>query len=86
MNDLSVDSSDEIGSLTQAFNVMKDNLQKLIAKMSTNSEQVAASSQELTASSQSSADASVHVAETVNEVSDAITVQMNSIDDANHGH
>jgi len=82
MQSLQINSNDEIGSLTQAFNVMKDNLQKLIAKMSTNSEQVAASSQQLTASSQSSADASVHVAETVNEVSDAITQQMNSIDDA----
>ena len=82
MQNLLINSSDEIGSLTQAFNVMKENLQKLISKMSTNSEQVAASSEQLTASSQSSADASVHVAETVNEVSDAIVKQMNNIDAA----
>ena len=82
MANLPVTSDDEIGALTRDFNTMKENLQKLIAKMSTNSEQVAASSQELTASSQSSADASVHVAETVNEVSDAVNKQMNDINAA----
>ncbi len=82
MKDLPITSNDEIGSLTKAFNTMRDHLQKLILKMSTNSQQVAASSQELTASSQSSADASVHVAETVNEVSDAVGDQMKNIDAA----
>ncbi len=82
MNNLAITSKDEIGSLTQAFNTMKDNLQKLILKMSTNSEHVAASSQELTASSQSSADAAVHVAETVNEVSAAVNDQMKNINAA----
>ena len=82
MANLPVTSNDEIGALTRDFNTMKENLQKLIAKMSTNSEQVAASSQELTASSQSSADASVHVAETVNEVSAAVNNQMNDINTA----
>ena len=82
MANLPVESSDEIGSLTQAFNAMKENLHRLIMKMSTNSDQVAAASEQLTASSQSSADASVHVAETVNEVSDAINKQMNDINAA----
>ena len=82
MKNLPITSNDEIGALTRDFNAMKENLQKLITKMSTNSEHVAASSQELTASSQSSADASVHVAETVNEVSSAVTEQMKNIDAA----
>ena len=82
MANLPVTSNDEIGALTRDFNTMKENLQKLIAKMSTNSEQVAASSQELTASSQSSADASVNVAATVNEVSAAVNKQMNDINAA----
>ncbi len=82
MANLPISSDDEIGALTRDFNTMKENLRKLIAKMSTNSEQVAASSQELTASSQSSADASVHVAGTVNEVSDAVNNQMNDINAA----
>ena len=82
MKNLPITSNDEIGALTRDFNAMKENLQKLILKMSTNSEHVAASSQELTASSQSSADASVHVAATVNEVSDAVNAQMQNIDAA----
>ena len=82
MSDLPVESADEIGALTSEFNTMKDNLRKVISKMSTNSELVAASSEELTASSQSSADASVHVAETVNEISDAVNQQMKDIDAA----
>lgn len=82
VKNLPITSSDEIGSLTRDFNTMKDNLQKLILKMSMNSEHVAASSQQLTASSQSSADASIHVAETVNEVSDAVNAQMKNIDAA----
>ncbi|MBR4903289.1 MAG: methyl-accepting chemotaxis protein [Selenomonadaceae bacterium] len=82
MNDLPVESKDEIGALTSEFNTMKSNLQKVISKMSHNSEQVAAASEELTASSQSSADASVHVAEIVNEISDSITQQMKDINAA----
>lgn len=82
MANLPITSNDEIGALTRDFNTMKENLQKLITKMSVNSEHVAASSQELTASSQSSADASVHVAETVNEVSTAVSDQKLNIDSA----
>ena len=79
MANLPITSKDEIGSLTRDFNAMKENLHELIGKMSTNSQQVAASSEELTASSQQSADASIHVSETVNEVSDAVNRQMKDI-------
>ncbi len=82
MSNLPITSNDEIGSLIRDFNTMKENLHKLITKMTTNSERIAASSQELTASSQSSADASVHVATTVNEVSDAVSNQKQDIDSA----
>ncbi|MCR5834809.1 MAG: methyl-accepting chemotaxis protein [Selenomonadaceae bacterium] len=80
--DAHVDSEDEIGVLTQDFNVMKNNLQNLISKMSLNAHQVASSSQELNASSQQSAEAAVHVAETVNEVSDSVERQMADITSA----
>ncbi|MBR2179587.1 MAG: methyl-accepting chemotaxis protein [Selenomonadaceae bacterium] len=82
MKDIEVTSTDEIGSLTQAFNTMSVNLRKLISKMATTSEQVAASSEELNASANQSADASVHVAETVSEVGGFITQQSNSIEAA----
>ncbi len=82
MKDIAVNSSDEIGSLTQAFNTMSNNLRKLITKMATTSEQVAAASEELTASAHQSADASVHVAETVSEVGNDISQQMQDIEAA----
>lgn len=74
-----VDSNDEIGSLTNAFNIMSNSLRKLIQKMATTAEQVAASSEELTASATQSADVSVKVAATVVEVGDDINRQMKDI-------
>ena len=82
VNDINVEGTDEIGSLTQAFNTMSNNLRNLINKMLTTSEQLAASSQELTASSTQSANTAVHVAETVAEVGGDITKQMKDIEGA----
>ena len=79
---LEVTSSDEIGSLTQAFNTMSTNLRDLIRQMATTSEQVAASSEELTANAQQSADASVHVAETVGDVVNNVAQQLSDINTA----
>ena len=77
-----VNSNDEIGSLTNEFNIMSNNLRKLIQKMATTAEQVAASSEELTASANQSADVSVHVATTVGEVGNDINRQMKDIEAA----
>ena len=82
MNDVPVVGMDEIASLTQAFNTMSGNLRKLINKMLTTSEQLAASSEELTASSTQSANTAVQVAETVAEVGGDITKQMQDIEAA----
>ena len=79
LKDVEVDTNDEIGSLTTAFNAMSKSLRNLISKMATTSEQVAASSEELTASAQQSADASIKVAETVGEVSGNMEQQINDI-------
>lgn len=79
---LPVQSSDEIGSMTQAFNTMHKNLRDLIGQMASTSDQVAAASEELTANAQQSADASVHVAETVGEVSLGMENQLKDIDTA----
>lgn len=62
---LKVESADEIGALTRAFNVASGNIRELIRKMAATAEQVAASSEELTASAQQSAEAANHVAGTV---------------------
>lgn len=82
IDDLSVQSADEIGHLTQAFNKMSANLKKLIGNMARTSEQVAASSEELTANAQQSADVSVHVAETVGDVAAGMDQQLQDIDNA----
>lgn len=79
---LPVESEDEIGSMTRAFNTMQEHLHDLISKMAATSEQVAAASEELTANAQQSADAAVHVAETIGEVSNGMDRQLADIDGA----
>ena len=82
IDDIIANTDDEIGNLTRAFNTMSHNLRKLIKQMAKTSEQVAASAQELTANSQQSAEASVHVAETVGDVSAGMDQQLKDIDGA----
>lgn len=79
---LPVETSDEIGSLTGAFNTMKENLHELISQMASTAEQVAASSEELTANAQQSADTAVHVAETVGDVSTQVNQQLGEVEKA----
>jgi len=82
LKELEVDSEDEIGSLTNAFNTMSHNLRTLITKMATTAEQVSAASEELTASAQQSADASVSVAEAVGQVSGNMDRQLEDVQGA----
>ncbi len=82
VDDLPVESTDELGTLANAFNTMSRNIRELIRKMATTAEQVAAASEELTAGAQQSAEAANHVAGTVSEVSDGMNEQLKSVDDA----
>ena len=82
IDDIVVDTADEIGTLADAFNKMSNNLKKLISKMATTAEQVAASSEELTASAHQSADAAVSVAETAGEVNGHVNKQLSDIQSA----
>ncbi len=80
--DIPVQARDEIGSLSEAFNEMKHSLRKLIGKMAATSSQVASAAEELTANAQQSANASVHVAETVGDVSGNVNQQLRDIAEA----
>ena len=82
MSELPVESSDEIGQMTQAFNTMNKNIHELIAKMSATAEQVAASSEELTASAHQSAEAANSVAVSVSDVANGVNNQAASVDNA----
>ena len=82
MPDVEVRTADEVGSLAGAFNAMSKNLRNLITKMANTSSQVAAASEQLTASAQQSADTSVHVAESVGDVSNNMSRQLDDINAA----
>ena len=79
IKDIAISSTDEVGSLARAFNDMSKNLRNLISKMANTSDQVAAASQQLTASAHQSADTSVHVAESVGDVSNNMNQQLDDI-------
>lgn len=81
-DDIAVESSDEIGSLTSAFNNMRRHLRELIGQMTHTSEQVASSSEELTAGAHQAAQAAMNVAETVVQVANGMDKQLGSIDGA----
>ena len=82
VEDLPVESRDELGTLAETFNMMSHNIRELIRKMATTAEQVAAAAEELTASAQQSAEAANHVAGTVSQVSDGMQDQLESINHA----
>ena len=82
MPPIPVESDDEIGSLTGAFNDMQKSLKNLITQMTSTSEQVASSSEELTAGAHQAAQAATNVAETVVEVAGGMDKQLTNIDDA----
>ena len=82
MGDVEVNTSDEVGALATAFNTMSKNLRNVISKMANTANQVAAASEQLTASAQQSADTSVHVAESVGDVSNNMNMQLDDINAA----
>jgi methyl-accepting chemotaxis protein len=78
--DVPVESGDEIGTMTNAFNQMKQQLHRLLGQMSATSERLSAASQELAAIAQQSANASLDVAETVEDVATGMDLQLKDID------
>ena len=78
-DDILLDTQDETGDLAAAFNTMGGKLRHLISEIAKTSEQVAASSEELTANAHQSAEASMHVAETLGSVSSNMDQQVTNV-------
>lgn len=82
MDDIEVDSKDELGQMADGFNTMSHNLKGLLSKVSDTAAQVAASSQQLTAGAQQSAEAATNVAQTIVDVAKGVERQLSSVDGA----
>lgn len=78
---VSVNSDDEVGQLSAAFNGMGSNLKSLIQQVQKNVEQVAASSEELTASAEQSAQAVNQVAGSISDIAQGAEESLNAVDE-----
>jgi methyl-accepting chemotaxis protein len=79
---VSVGSLDEVGVLSKDFNIMVDELKKLVRHVHDLSQTLAASSEELTASAEQSADASHQVAQSITEIATGSAKQLTAVNDA----
>ncbi len=79
INKVKITSKDEIGQLSQAFNLMTENLAQLVKHVASASEQVASSSQELTAGAEQSAQASNEVAAAITDVAQGTERQISAV-------
>ena len=72
---------DEIGDLARATSTMIDNISEILQKVITSSQTLAAASEELTANTEQSTAASIHVAESITDVSRHAELQTNAAND-----
>lgn len=79
---LAVESRDEIGQLTEAFNTMTSQLKILIRQITADAEQLAASCEELTASAEQSSQAANQVADSITDVARGAEEQLTTVQDA----
>jgi methyl-accepting chemotaxis protein len=78
---LLVDSRDEIGQLSEAFNSMVVQLKDLIRQISANAEQLTASCQEITAGADQSAQAANQIAGSITDVAKGAAEQLAVVND-----
>lgn len=75
-----VKNNDEIGSLAQSFNNMKENLRTMVQQIQSSSQHIASSSEELTASAEQSSQASELIATTIQGVATRAEKQAHDVD------
>ena len=78
----SYDSKDEIGQLAVSYNDMAANMKDTLNLVSGNAEMVVASSAQLNASAQQSTEASVHIANTIQELASGSERQLRSVEES----
>ena len=81
IEDLKLDSKDEIGVLANGLNVMSATVRALIGQVATSAEHLAASAEELTASAEQQAQATNQVAVAIQQVATGTEKQSNAIDE-----
>lgn len=81
INNIDLDTKDEIGVLSRAVDTMKAKLKTLIGQVAETSEQVASSSEELYASAEQSAEASTQIAEAISNVAAGTEHQSSTVDE-----
>lgn len=80
IEDLKLDSKDEVGVLAKNLNTMSANVRDLITQVAASAEQLASSSEELTASADQQAQATNQVAEAIQQMAAGAEKQSSSID------
>jgi len=78
-SNIEIITQDELGELTKALNMMKENLKGVIGNILDSSEQISSSSEELTASAEQSAQAATLVATTIVDVAQGANQQSKSV-------
>ena len=81
---LKISSTDEIGQLAQAFQLMNTNLRQLISKVASSAESVGASSEELTAGAEQSAQAANQVAMSISDIARQAETQLRSVEETSN--
>jgi len=81
VEDLKLDSKDEVGILAKGLNAMSANIRNLIGQVATTAEQLSSSSEELTASAEQQAQASNQVSTAIQLVASGTEKQSNAIDE-----
>lgn len=77
---LKVKNRDEIGDLAASFNLMVENLRKIILEVGNNAEQVAASSEQLTASAEETSKITEQIVSTVQTVTQGVDNQVEKVE------
>ncbi len=78
---LAVKTQDELGELSNNFNVMVENIKHLVTEIKTASEQVASSSEELTASSEETAQSTEQIAASIQTIASNSETQASITED-----